>query len=269
MYCGLRELVVGIKGAGEMASAVAWRLYQANMKRILMVEVPEPLAVRRKVSYCEAVHEGVQVIEGVGGVLIQDLRALQEAWAKGYIGVAVDPKWELLESLGPHVIVDGILAKRNLGTSVAEAPVVIALGPGFEAGVHAHMVIETNRGHDLGRIITRGEAQPNTGVPGEIGGYTEERVLRAPVEGVFRAVKDIGDLVSSGDLVGRVGQAEVRASVQGVIRGLIRDGTRVKKALKIGDVDPRARREYCDTISDKARAIAGSVLEAILRVYNK
>lgn len=269
MSYSLSELMVGIKGAGEMASAVAWRLYKANIRRILMVEVPYPLAVRRKVSFCEAVYEGRQVVEDVTAVLIRDLQGLQQAWAEGHIGVAVDPHWKLLESLKPHVLVDGILAKKNLGTSRAEAPLVIALGPGFKAGIDAHLVIETNRGHDLGRIITQGEAQPNTGVPGEIGGYTEERVLRAPVKGTFRAAKAIGDLVSEGDLVGRVDEADVRAGVSGVIRGLIRDGTPVDKALKIGDIDPRGRRDFCPTISDKARSIAGSVLEAVLRVYNR
>ncbi|MEJ5378306.1 MAG: selenium-dependent molybdenum cofactor biosynthesis protein YqeB [bacterium] len=267
-YC-LKQLIVGIKGAGEMASAVAWRLYQANIKRIFMCEVPQPLAVRRKVSFCEAVYEGRQVVEDVTAVMVQDLDSLREAWERGYIGVAVDPHWELLKGVGPQVLVDGILAKRNLGTSRAEAPLVIALGPGFIAGVDAHMVIETNRGHDLGRIITQGEAQPNTGVPGNIGGYTEERVLRAPGDGVFQAIKCIGDLVSCEDVVGRVDDLEVRAGVSGVIRGLIRDGTLVNKGLKIGDIDPRGRREFCPTISDKARSIAGSVLEAVLRVYNR
>lgn len=265
----LTGLMVGIKGAGEMASAVAWRLYKANIKRILMAEIPRPLAVRRQVSFCEAVYDGQKEVEGVVAVLVQDIPGLEKAWAQGHIGVAVDPHWDLIKALRPHVLVDAILAKRNLGTSRSEAPLVIALGPGFKAGVDAHMVIETNRGHDLARIITEGEAQPNTGVPGEIGGYTEERVLRAPAEGVFLAVKSIGDLVSPGDLVGRVEQAEVRAGVGGVIRGLIRDGTPVRKALKIGDIDPRGRREFCPTISDKARSIAGSVLEAVLRVYNR
>mgnify|MGYP000297785234 CR=1 FL=1 len=269
MFYSLRELIVGIKGAGEMASAVAWRLYMANIRHIFMAEVPNPLAVRRKVSFCEAVHEGRQEVEGVTAVLVQDLPGLHKAWAEGQIAVAVDPEWKLLGSLRPHVLVDGILAKRNLGTSVAEAPLVIALGPGFRAGLDAHMVIETNRGHDLARIIEEGEAQPNTGVPGEIGGHTEQRVLRAPAEGVFRAVRAIGDMVSAGDLVGRVDAAEVRAGVGGVIRGLIRDGTPVNKALKIGDIDPRGRKEFCPTISDKARSIAGSVLEAVLRVYNR
>lgn len=269
MSYSLSQLIVGIKGAGEMASAVAWRLHMANIRRIFMAEVPNPLAVRRKVSFCEAVHEGRQEVEGVTAVLVQDLPALHKAWAEGHIGVAVDPEWKLLASLRPHVLVDGILAKRNLGTSVSEAPLVIALGPGFRAGADAHMVIETNRGHDLARIIEEGEAQPNTGVPGEIGGYTEQRVLRAPAQGVFRAVKAIGEVVSAGDLVGRVDEAEVRAGVGGVIRGLIRDGTPVKKALKIGDIDPRGKKEFCPTISDKARSIAGSVLEAVLRVYNR
>lgn len=265
----LRELIVGIKGAGEMASAVAWRLYQANIRRILMAEIPNPLAVRRQVSFCEAVHEGRQVVEGVEAVLVGDQAGVRWAWEQGRVAVAVDPQWGLLKSLRPHVVVDAVLAKRNLGSTLADAPLVVALGPGFVAGVDAHMVIETNRGHNLGRVITEGEAEPNTGIPGEIAGHSSDRVLRASADGMFEAVCAIGDLVSPGQVVGRVGDAEIQARVGGVIRGLIRNGTPVSKGLKIGDIDPRGRREFCASISDKARAIAGSVLEAVLRVYNR
>lgn len=265
----LTGLIVGIKGAGEMASAVAWRLYQANIKRILMTEIPQPLAVRRKVSFCEAVYEGEQVVEGVRAWRVEDLEGLRKAWEKGFIGVAVDPQWRLLSELRPHVVVDAVLAKRNLGTTLADAPLVIALGPGFTAGVHAHMVIETNRGHNLGRVITEGDAEPNTGIPGDISGHSADRVLRAPTEGIFRSLSSIGDRVSQGQTVGEVGGQSVTAGVGGVIRGLIRDGTPVHRGLKLGDIDPRGRVEFCHTISDKARAIAGSVLEAILRVYNR
>lgn len=269
MGYSLSDIVVGIKGAGEMASAIAWRLYNANIRKILMAEVPEPLAVRREVSFCEAVHAGRKEVEGVAGVLVRDELSVRMAWQEGLIAVAIDPQWELLKSMRPHVVVDAIIAKRNLGTTLAEAPLVLALGPGFRAGVDCHMVIETNRGHNLGRIITDGEAEPNTGVPGDIAGHTEDRVLRAPSSGVFRALASIGDVVKEGDAVGEVDGHEVRARVAGVLRGLIRDGTRVSEGLKLGDVDPRGKREYCYTISDKARAIAGSVLEAIMRVYNR
>lgn len=265
----LTGLVVGIKGAGEMASAIAWRLYNANIRKILMAEVREPLAVRREVSFCEVVYRAHKEVEGVKGVLVGDELSLRMAWQEGFVAVAIDPQWEFLKSVRPHVIVDAILAKRNLGTNLAEAPLVLALGPGFRAGVDCHMVIETNRGHNLGRIITDGEAEPNTGIPGEIAGHTEDRVIRAPSDGVFRARLSIGDMVKEGDVVGEIEGCEVRVKVRGVLRGLIRDGTRVSKGLKLGDVDPRGRKEYCYTISDKARAIAGSVLEAILRVYNR
>lgn len=265
----LRELVVGIKGAGEMASAIAWRLYSSNIRKILMAEIQQPLAVRREVSFCEAVYKGQQWVEGIGAVLVPDVPSAKRTWEEGMIAVVVDPGWELLKNIKPHVVVDAILAKKNLGTHLAEAPLVIALGPGFSAGKDCHFVIETNRGHNLGRVIEWGEAEPNTGVPGEIGGESHRRVLRAPGPGTFKPIKSIGDIVSEGETVGFVGDLEIRAGVNGVIRGLIREGTRVWPGLKLGDVDPRGNSYFCYTISDKARAIAGSVLEVILRVYNR
>lgn len=264
----LRDLVVGIKGAGEMASAVAWRLYMANIRRIFMMEVPKPLAVRRGVSFCEAVHQGRMLVEGVEAVLAKDHREFDRAWETLRIVVVVDPEWASVETVRPDVLVDAILAKRNLGTSLSDAPLVIGLGPGFVAGRDVHLVVETNRGHHLGRIISEGEAEPDTGVPGEIGGFSAERVLRAPASGIFEAAMEIGRRVRRGELVGHVRGEEVRAGMDGVIRGLIRPGTPIEKGVKIGDVDPRGDVSYCETISDKARAIAGSVLEAILRTYN-
>ena len=180
----------------------------------------------------------------------------------------VDPDWKALDALRPDVVVDAILAKRNLGTHTGEASLVIGLGPGFNAGEDVHLVVETNRGHNLGRIITAGPAEPNTGVPGTIAGVTGQRVLRAPADGQFLSERSIGDQVKAGEMVGSVGEAPVRALIDGVIRGLIRPGNHVTPGLKIGDVDPRAQKQNCDTISDKARAIGGAVLEAILRVFN-
>jgi xanthine dehydrogenase accessory factor len=264
----LSRLVVGIKGAGEMASGIAWRLYKARLSRNFMMEVPRPLAVRREVSFCDALYDGVKAVEEVVGVRADEVDAVRAAWEASRIAVATDPEWRLLAELRPDVVVDAILAKRNLGTHLGEAPLVVALGPGFQAGADAHLVIETNRGHDLGRILASGNAEPDTGVPGEIGGHSVERVLRAPVEGTFQGGRDIGDAVSRSEVVGSVGGVDVTAGVGGVIRGLIRSGTPVQAGLKIGDIDPRGDRRYCHTISDKARAIAGSVLEAILRVYN-
>jgi xanthine dehydrogenase accessory factor len=264
----LSERTIVIKGAGEMASAVAWRLYMANFKKILMLETSDPLAVRRAVSFCEAVHDGRQTVEGVEAIRVFEPADIHAAWGRKQIAVAADPQWRLLEQLKPDLVVDAILAKKNLGTRMDEAALVIGLGPGFIAGSDVHMVIETNRGHNLGRIITQGTAEPNTGIPGNIAGVTEDRVLRAPADGPFKALRSIGDIVSAEETIGRVAGVTVRAGIDGVIRGLIRSDTAVSKGLKIGDIDPRGQKDNCYTISDKARAIGGSVLEAVLRVYN-
>lgn len=251
-----------------MASAVAWHLYMANLRRILMLEIDHPLAVRREVSFCEAVYDGKKEVEGVKAVFVHTLDEIKRCWAADEIAVVADPQWRILEKLEADVVVDAILAKKNQGTNINEAELVIGLGPGFSAGKDVHLVIETNRGHNLGRIIISGAAEPNTSIPGSIGGYTEERVLRAPVGGKFQAQKKIGDYVKQGDIIGRVEESEVEVRIDGVLRGLIRTESKVSQGLKIGDIDPRGEVSYCCTISDKARAIAGSVLEAILRVYN-
>jgi xanthine dehydrogenase accessory factor len=264
----LSELIVVIKGAGEMASAVAWRIYRANIRQILMLETTSPLAVRRAVSFCEAVHDGHQTVEGVEASRMDNPSDIRACWQKGNIAVSVDPEWKLLAGFRPDVVIDAILAKDNLGTAMDEAPLVIGLGPGFVAGQDAHMVVETQRGHHLGKIITTGSAEPNTGIPGSIGGFTEERVLRAPCDGEFKAICSIGDSVKTGTQIGTVAVEVVTARIDGVLRGLIRSATQVHKGLKIGDIDPRGDAQFCHTISDKARAISGSVLEAILRVYN-
>ncbi len=265
----LTELVIGVKGAGEMASAVAWRLYMANIRTIFMLETAMPLAVRRKVSFCEALHDGVQTVEGVTARKAERVEDAPRIWGRGDIPVIADPEWRTLRQIRSDVVVDAILAKCNSGTRRTDAPLVVGLGPGFLAGEDVHFVIETNRGHDLGRIIAMGSAEPNTGVPGAVGGQTKTRVLRAPAAGEFRASRRIGELVRSGEAVGHVGGVAVAGRIDGVLRGLIRSGTRVTAGLKLGDIDPRGEVGHCFTISEKARAIAGSVLEAILRVYNK
>ena len=264
----MNDLIVVIKGAGEMASAVAWRLYRARIRRILMLETSSPLAVRRAVSFCEAVHNGHQIVEGVRAKRADSPGDVQACWQKGIVAVCIDPEWKLPAKFQTDVVVDAILAKKNLGTRMDEALLVIGLGPGFVAGQDVHMVIETNRGHHLGRIITDGYAEPNTGLPGAINGHTEKRVLRAPCEGVFKAECSIGDSAIKGDQIGTVASEIVRAQIDGVLRGLIRSDTHVRAGLKIGDIDPRGDARFCQTISDKARAISGSVLEAILRVFN-
>ncbi len=265
----IRHLVILFKGAGEMGTGVASRLFRANFKNIVMLETASPLAVRRKVSFCEAVHDHTMQVEGIEAVSVSDESEIRAAWAEEKIAVRVDPKWESIRELKPAVVVDAILAKRNLGTSVTDASLVIALGPGFIAGKDCHVVVETNRGHHLGRLIATGTAEANTGIPGRIGGYTSERVLRSPSEGFFVPEKHLGSTVHRGDVVGRVGNAEVTAQIDGILRGLIRPNAAVTVGLKIGDVDPRGHGDYCDTISDKARALGGAVLEAILTAYNK
>ena len=264
----LSELTIAIKGAGEMASAVAWRLYMANFKKILMLETANPLAVRREVSFCEALQDGSQIVEGVKAVMAGSIEDIHSEWEQGRIAVAADPQWLLLEQLRPKVLVDAILAKKNLGTRMMDAELVIGLGPGFDAGNDVDLVIETNRGHDLGRIITAGSAEANSGVPGAIAGFAEERVLRAPAAGYFKTARSIGDLVIADEIIGTVAGQKLSSRIDGVLRGLIRSDTTVTRGLKIGDVDPRGKKQYCYTISEKARAIGGSVLEAVLRVSN-
>jgi len=251
-----------------MGSAIAWRLFMANMRKIFMMEIPDPIAVRREVSFSEAVYGPQKMVEGVKAILAKDIAGIKGAWDNGKIAVVVDPEWLTLKKIPPDVVVDAILAKKNLGTQIKEAELVIGLGPGFSAGHDVHLVVETSRGHNLGKIIPSGPAQPNTGIPGSIRGFTEERVLRAPVSGKFCQQKNIGDQVNKDDVVGFVSGMEVRSRIDGVVRGLIRSNNQVPKGLKIGDIDPRGDAGYCYTISDKARTISGSVLDAILRVFN-
>lgn len=257
------EVRVYMRGAGEQATGVGHRLAQCGFK-VCMAEVARPLAVRREVAFCEAVHEGTQTIEEITAVLAGDVSEMEAAWKQGRVAVVVDPEARLCAEMQPDVVVDGILAKKNLGTHRQMAPLVIGLGPGFTAGRDVHAVVETNRGHDLGRVILEGSAVPNTGIPGNIGGYTIERVLRSPCAGAVRAVHHIGDRVKAGEVICTVNGGTVTTTIDGVLRGLVRDDLPVTEGFKLGDVDPRASQEACYTISDKARAIGGGVLEAIL-----
>lgn len=257
-----------VRGGGDLASGVAWRLHQSGF-RVVITEIPEPLAVRRKVAFCEAVYDGQSVVEGVKAVLVKGPEQVAGVWDQGDIPVLVDPGAECRQSIKPEVVVDAILAKKNLGTSAKDAPLVVALGPGFEAGKDAHFVVETQRGHNLGRLLASGSAAPNTGVPGAVQGITTDRVLRAPASGPWRNERDIGDMVRKGDRVGTVQGEALSAPIDGVLRGLLRPGLTVSKGLKMGDIDPRGNREFCFTISEKALAIAGGVLEAILRAYGR
>ena len=264
----LSNLRVIIRGAGEMATGVAWRLVQSHFQ-VLLTEIPRPLAVRREVSFCEAVYDGTKTVEGVSAVLISSVDQAPGVWAEGQVPVLIDPDLSRSRALKPDILVDAIMAKRNLGTRMTAASWVIALGPGFEAGSEAHLVVETNRGHNLGRLYTRGAAEPDTGVPGTIGGISSNRVLRAPASGIIKALKTIGEPVEESEPVAEVAGRPVVAQIKGRLRGLIREGTPVSAGLKIGDVDPRGNPEYCHTISEKARAIGGAVLEGILRQFNR
>lgn len=259
----MEQFDIIIKGAGEMASGVAVRLYHAGFRRLLLLETAQPAAVRRLVSFCEAVYDGEQTVEGVTVRRADGPAEAKTLWQSGKLAVAVDPEWRLLAELRPGVSIDAVLAKRNLGTRLDEAPLVIALGPGFTAGVDAHRVVETQRGHNLGRLLRQGSAEPNTGVPGDIGGHTLDRVLRSPAAGVVRQIRSIGDAVRAGDTVCAVDDVEVSTRIDGILRGCIRPGVRVEAGTKIGDVDPRAKPEYCRTVSEKARALGGAVLEAV------
>jgi len=264
----LTQLRIVVRGAGEMASAVAWRLHMARFRPV-MTERENPLAVRRRVSFCEAVHDGTARVEGLVARRIDDPSRVSALHESGEIPLLVDPDLRCLEALRPYVLVEATLAKRNMGISRDLAPLVIALGPGFTAGSDVHMVIETNRGHHLGRIITDGPADPDTGIPGNIAGETVKRVLRAPADGEFITDLDLGATVRKGQTVATVASLPVNAELDGMLRGLIRPGSRVEKGLKVGDIDSRNDATYVATISDKARAVAGSVLEAVLRVYNR
>ena len=268
MTIPVKDLVIAIKGAGEMATGIACRLFQANLKHIFMMDIQNPMAVRRQVSFCEAVYDEQIMVEGVKAKKCSDIKDISSAWQTHCIPIIVDPDWNAIKAIHPHVVIDAIIAKKNLGTHRSEAPLVIGLGPGFEAGKDVHMVIETNRGHNLGRVMLKGCPEPNTGVPGNIDGHTSERVLRAPCPGVFTSSLPIGTLVKKNDVIGKVDDQEVISRIDGVLRGRIRNHTRVTDQLKIGDIDPRGNPVYCTTISEKARAIGGSVLEAILRHYN-
>jgi xanthine dehydrogenase accessory factor len=250
-----------VRGAGDLATGCIVRLANAGF-RVVALELPQPSAIRRTVSLSEAMYDGSATVESVRAVRCE---SVPRTWAPGDPVVLLeDPNATSVAGLGPMVVVDAIIAKRNLGTNLGMAPVVVALGPGFSAGCNAHAVVETNRGHSLGRVILQGSAEANSSVPGLIGGHDRERVLRAPVAGRVEALRGIGDTVQEGDPILSIEGMTVRTAIGGVVRGLIRPGFQACPGLKVADVDPRCVREHCFSVSDKARAIAGGVLEAIL-----
>mgnify|MGYP005778691949 FL=1 len=251
-----------IKGAGDLATGIASRLYGAG-HRILMTEIPEPLTVRRTVALSRAVYEGSARVEDMNGILAEDRYGAEKIMDAGDVAVMVDPGAGCREWFCPDVIVDAIIAKRNTGTRITDAPFVIGTGPGFTAGIDCNCVVETKRGHTLGNIIWKGSAIPNTGVPGNVGGYTIERLIRASGDGRIEPEVQIGDSVEMGQLVAVTGGNPVYAQMSGIVRGMLQEGARVKTGLKISDIDARAEISHCYTISDKARAIGGGVLEAV------
>jgi xanthine dehydrogenase accessory factor len=260
---GGREKVL-IKGAGEQASATAHRLFRCGY-RVAMTDLERPTAIRRTVAFCSAIYEGEIEIEGVRGALHrrEDVGALPDpAW--DHVPVCVDPGARLVALWRPDVIVDARILKTNLDNRREDAPLVIGLGPGLEAGRDLHYVVETMRGHDLGRIIASGFSSRDTGAPGEIGGYTHERVVRAPADGVFTSSRRIGEQVAAGDVLGSVAGGEIRSRIAGVLRGLLWPGLSVTEGFKVADVDPRGDASMCTTLSDKARIISGSVLEIVV-----
>ena len=297
------NLLIICRGAGDLATGIIHRLHRAG-HRVIALETDYPAAIRRQVSFCEAVYDGSAAVEGVTARLVPaladaktdtetyseindtpaahvalekwDRSAIEAVLEAGEVPLLIDPKGESIELLKPDVVVDAIIAKKNLGTTIDMAPLVIGVGPGFTAGHDVHLVIESMRGHNLARIITDGMAQPNTGVPGNIAGFTSERVIHAPAAGYIYDVRKIGDIVQKGDEIARIypdkgsydnklsEYVPVNATITGIIRGLIREGYYFKEGFKIADIDPReGELSNCFTISDKARSIAGSVLEAV------
>lgn len=277
------DTVVVIRGGGDIATAIAYKLHRCGFK-VLLLEIEKPQVIRLKAAFALAVYEGNTSVEGISAVYIEKEQEIIGCWKRDVIPVMIDPECKILDSLKADVLIDSILAKKNLGMKKSLAPLTVALGPGFEAGKDVHVVIETQRGHNLGRIIYNGTAAKNTGIPGIINGYSSERVLRAPADGVIMINKSIGDMVTEGEVIAHIKLASLetfsidqrkasfsvplKASISGVIRGLIYDGFSVSEGMKIGDIDPRGEISYCNTISDKGRTIAGAAVEAIMAWEN-
>src|SRR2546425_11497197 len=265
-------ILVAVKGAGDLATGVIHRLTQAGFA-VMATELPQPTVLRRTVAFAEAVTQGQMTVEGITACRADSIDAIQSAFARGQVPVVVDPAGAFLKEMPPGALVEATLSKRNSGITINDAPIVIALGPGYEAGKDAHAVIETNRGHNLGRVYLQGFAEPDTGVPGTIGGYAGERLLRAPCTGRLYGMHQIGDQIREGELVAVVQSGEetipITPAISGILRGLLRAELEVNIGMKVGDIDPRAVREHCFTISDKSRAVGGGVLEAIMYCINR
>ena len=256
-------MLILIKGAGDIATGIALRLKRAGLD-VVMTDLPQPTAIRRTVCFSQAIVHGEAKVEDITARRAGGPEQVPELLAEGVIPVLADPEGKCVPALRPDAVVDAILAKRNLGTKISDAPVVIGVGPGFTAGEDCHAVVETMRGHYLGRVIREGSAIPNTGIPGLIGGFAGERVLRAPADGVFHQLLDIGAQVKMGDIAATVDGQPMACTLDGVLRGILAEGTPVHKGMKAGDIDPRCAVEHCYCASDKALAVGGGVLEALL-----
>lgn len=252
-----------IRGAGDIASGIALRLYRCGFT-LAMTDLSKPTSIRRTVCFSEAILHGTCSVEGVTAERASSLEDASKIWQRGHIPVFPDDAGTVLPLLRPSAVIDGRLAKVNLGTAITDAPIVIAVGPGFTAGVDCHAVVETQRGHYLGRAIYEGAAAANTGVPGNIGGYTVERIIRSPRAGIFHPVHTIGDQVEANEIVAYVDDQPVKCQIGGILRGILPEGTQVHQGMKSGDVDPRCKPEHCLCASDKALSVGGGVLEALL-----
>ena len=256
-------MLVVIRGAGDIATGIALRLWRAHI-RVAMTEIEKPTAIRRTVCFSQAVVHGETTVEDITAKRAESPAEALRILESGCIPVLPDPEGACIAVLKPDAVVDAILAKKNLGTKITDAPVVIGVGPGFTAGVDCHAVVETMRGHYLGRVIHEGTAIPNTGIPGLIGGFAGERVLRAPADGIFHQLLEIGAQVKMGDVAATVNGEPMVCTLDGVLRGILADGTPVHKGMKSGDIDPRCELAHCYCASDKALAVGGGVLEAVL-----
>ncbi len=257
-----RNLVI-VRGGGDVATGSIQKLNRSGFD-VLVLEVEKPTCIRRKVCAAQAVYDGQVTVEDIEVKKCDTVDEIRETLAEGRVAVTVDPEGQLIKKLRPLAVVDGILAKKNLGTNMDMAPITIGLGPGFTAGSDCNVVIETDRGHDLGRLIFQGKASANTGNPGNILGFTTERILRASDDGIIKVIEDITSEVKKGQVVAEVNGKHIKAGLDGMVRGMIKDGSRVFKGMKIGDVDPRVVPRNASTISDKARLIGGGTLEAVL-----
>ena len=277
-----KKILIICRGGGDLATGIVHRLFRAGFP-VLVLETDSPAAIRRQVSFSEAVYDGTATVEGVTAERIASANraSVNHVLEGGRVPLLVDPEGSSIPLLKPDIVVDAIIAKKNLGTAKEMAPLVIGVGPGFTAGEDVDLVVESMRGHNLARIFTTGSALPNTGIPGNIGGFTKERVLHAEAAGYMKNIRQIGDIVEKGEEIARIYEkmtedgtcsgsyVSVEASISGIIRGLIREGYHFQKGFKIADIDPReSELANCFTISDKARSIGGSVLEAVCGYVN-